>query len=72
MGKYNYKDHVEKEENTPELYFQFCIANELAEANRLKRLELRQIRTRVIDGIDNNGFKIGKDSISNEELEDKA
>ena len=72
MGKYEFdlKGHVPSKVDI--FTVQKGIANELAETNRLKRLELRQIRTRVIDGIDNNGFKIGKDSISNEELEDKA
>ena len=37
MGKY----HVDEDRLGQDFTFQGCIANELAEANRIKRLELR-------------------------------
>ena len=68
MGKYNYKDHVENHENEPKIYFLFCILNELAEGNRLKRLELELksvVKSRG-SGYPDIQFP------SEEELEDKA
>ena len=57
MGKYDNKDNISKYEA---LRF---IANELAESNRLKRLEL---------GYQLAHYGIDKDIISNGELEDNA
>ena len=43
MSKYgNFEDHIINEDgdNTANTFFLFAIANELAEANRLKRIEI--------------------------------
>lgn len=36
MGKY----YANEDSTPPEIFIQYCIANELAEANRLKRIEI--------------------------------
>jgi len=65
MGKYDSDaskavDHHEPTTVT-DSFFLFKIANELAEANRLKRLEMKAWH-----------FQKDKSTISNEDLEDKA
>lgn len=41
MSKYTIKTYDASSINSTDLYSRLCIANELAEANRLKRLELQ-------------------------------
>jgi len=65
MGKYDYNETQDNPLKF-ECYIKTAIANELAEANRLKRLEMRD-RLRVNYGHPEESF-----NKLNEELEDKA
>lgn len=64
-GKY---DHFLRDDTKPEDEIQVHIANELAEANRLKRIELQNI-TRIHVGDSSEAMP---HEIPKEELEDKA
>jgi len=70
MGKYNDEmdDIIENQLSSNELSFLFHIANELAEANRLKRIELSNFNITIDKKYNVNSIRPD----IQEELEDQA